>query len=159
MSFTGLFLLISSCASIVSKSNWPVTINSHPSGAAISITNKKGEEVYKGSTPANLMLKSGAGFFGKQSYKITFQLSGYDTRVIPVECKMNGWYWGNILLGGIIGMLIVDPATGAMYKLETDAISQDLTKAMGSVETENQLKIYDINAIPKNMADHLVKIN
>ena len=30
---------------------------------------------------------------------------------------MDGWYIGNILFGGLIGMLIVDPATGAMYNL------------------------------------------
>lgn len=31
---------------------------------------------------------------------------------------MDGWYIGNLLFGGLIGMLIVDPATGAMYKLD-----------------------------------------
>lgn len=30
---------------------------------------------------------------------------------------MNGWYIGNLLFGGIIGLLIVDPATGAMWTL------------------------------------------
>jgi hypothetical protein len=30
---------------------------------------------------------------------------------------MDGWYIGNILFGGVIGFLIVDPATGAMWKL------------------------------------------
>ncbi|WP_174263189.1 CsgG/HfaB family protein [Citrifermentans bemidjiense] len=31
---------------------------------------------------------------------------------------MNGWYWGNIVFGGVIGLLIVDPATGAMWKMD-----------------------------------------
>jgi len=34
---------------------------------------------------------------------------------------MSGWYWGNILIGGLIGMLVVDPLTGAMYKLPDGA--------------------------------------
>jgi uncharacterized protein YceK len=35
-------LLLSGCASIVSKSNWPITINSSPTEAKISIKDKKG---------------------------------------------------------------------------------------------------------------------
>lgn len=31
---------------------------------------------------------------------------------------MDGWYMGNLLFGGFIGFLIVDPATGAMWKLD-----------------------------------------
>jgi len=57
--------LFSSCASIVSKSNYPLSINSSPSKAKVSITDKKGKEVYLGNTPANVKLKAGAGFFSK----------------------------------------------------------------------------------------------
>jgi uncharacterized protein YceK len=56
-------LLLTGCASIVSKSSWPITINSSPSEAKISIKDKKGIEIYTGNTPATLKLKSGAGFF------------------------------------------------------------------------------------------------
>ena len=35
-----LFLLTTSCATIFSKSNYPITINSRPSEANIEITNK-----------------------------------------------------------------------------------------------------------------------
>jgi hypothetical protein len=31
---------------------------------------------------------------------------------------IDGWYWGNLLIGGIIGMVFVDPLTGAMWKLD-----------------------------------------
>lgn len=159
MSITVMFILISSCASIVSRSNWPMIVNSDPSGAAITISNRSGAEVYKGTTPANVKLKSAAKFFKMESYKIKFQLSGYDTKEIPVECKLNGWYWGNILLGGLIGMLIVDPATGAMYKLDTKSVNENLSKTKLSTETEYQLKVYSINDMPEDLKEYLVKIN
>lgn len=158
-SITGLILMISSCASIVSKSIWPLTVNSNPSGAVITISDRNSAVVYKSTTPANVKLKSGAGFFKKESYKIKFELSGYDVREIPVECKLNGWYWGNIFIGGLIGMLIVDPATGAMYKLDAEYITENLSKKTGSIETEPQLIIYEINDISKNLKEHLVKMN
>lgn len=50
---------------------------------------------------------------------------------------MDGWYWGNILFGGLIGMLAVDPATGAMYKLPK-ATSAGLTLKPGEIAVVNQ---------------------
>ena len=37
------------------------------------------------------------------------------------------------MLGGLIGMLIVDPLTGAMYNLTPDKIEQPLTPAQTEV--------------------------
>lgn len=40
---------------------------------------------------------------------------------------MNGWYLaGNILLGGLIGWIIVDPITGGMWTLSPEEISLNL---------------------------------
>jgi len=153
-------LLISgSCASIVSKSNWPVIIGTSPIGAAVSITNKKGIEVYKGATPAALTLKSGAGFFVKESYKVKISMTGYDEKIVPLECKMNGWYAGNILIGGIIGLLIVDPATGAMYKLNTDAIHEVLIESsLTQTQASPSLQILNVNEIPQQWRTNLTII-
>ncbi len=153
-------MLFGSCASIVSKSNWPITIQSTPSDATITITDKNGIQVYTGNTPANLKLKSGSGFFGKASYQVKFEKEGYATKMIPVNFKVNGWYFGNILLGGIIGMLIVDPATGAMYKLEEKILNEHLSKLSTKGESAEQvLNVIDINDLPTSLASNLIKIN
>lgn len=151
---------LSSCASIVSKSSWPVNVASDPSGATVTITNRAGKQVYKGTTPVMLNLKSGAGFFTKESYTVKFEFEGYATQEVPLECKVNGWYWGNIVFGGLIGFIIIDPATGAMYKLETPAVDARLSKnTTGSTTGERSLKISNINDLPKSMLKDLVKIN
>ena len=151
-------LLLNSCASIVSKSNYPISINSTPSDAKISITNKKGIEIFKGATPANLKLKSGAGFFSKASYQVKFEKDGYETKIVPINFKLDGWYIGNIIFGGVIGFLIVDPATGAMYKLDTEFVNETLVKSASTTENE-ELKIYTFNEIPSNWKEHLVLIS
>ena len=151
-------LLLSSCASIVSKSSWPITINSSPSEAKISIKDKKGIEIYTGNTPATLKLKSGAGFFSKARYQVTFEKVGYDKKVVPVEFKLNGWYFGNIIFGGPIGLLIVDPATGAMFKLETEFLNETLSKSIANVDTK-ELKLLDINKIPSEWKNHLILVS
>ena len=65
-----------------------------------------------------------------EKYIVTIKMDGYDDKIVPISCELNGWYWGNILLGGLIGMLVVDPSTGAMFKLETNFISSTLTKQL-----------------------------
>src|SRR6056297_2377765 len=133
---TAIFLattfLFSSCASIVSKGSYPISINSAPSEAKIVIKDKKGIEIFSGQTPATLKLKAGSGFFGKARYQVNFSKTGYDTKTVPIDFKLDGWYFGNLLLGGLIGMLIVDPATGAMYKLETEFLNETLIQATAS---------------------------
>ena len=152
--------LLSSCASIVSKSNWPVHVASDPSGATVTITNRAGREVFKGTTPTMVSLRSGAGFFKKESYIVKFSVNGYVSQEVPLQCKVNGWYWGNLVFGGLIGFLILDPATGAMYKLEVPAVDARLSKD-GSASADGQptLKIGVINDLPKSMLKDLVRIN
>ena len=121
--------LFSSCASIVSKSTYPLSINSSPSNAKVSITDKKGKEIYLGNTPATVKLKAGAGFFSKAEYQVKFSSPGYDDKIVPITFKLDGWYFGNLLLGGVLGMLIIDPATGAMWKIETEFLNETLSKS------------------------------
>lgn len=150
-------ILLSSCATLFGKSSYPVSINSNPTGATVSITDKKSKEVFKGQTPATVTLKSGAGFFSKAEYQVRISSAGYAEQVIPVNFKLNGWYFGNLLIGGVLGMLIIDPATGAMWKLDTPPINVTLSKTTASVENPS-LKIVDIASIPKEMRQHLVRI-
>lgn len=109
---------LAGCASIVSKSEWPVTIASNPPGASVSIRNNSGQEIHKGTTPTTLTLSSRGGYFSPAKYTVAFEKDGFVTSSMPMNSHLNGWYWGNIVFGGLIGMLIVDPATGAMWKLD-----------------------------------------
>lgn len=55
-------VLFSSCATIVSKSTYPLSINTTPNNVKKIITDKKGKEIFLGTTPATVKLKAGAGF-------------------------------------------------------------------------------------------------
>jgi hypothetical protein len=103
-------------------------------------------------------LKSGSGFFAKESYVIRYSRPGYEDKTVNVECKLNGWYFGNILFGGAIGLLIVDPATGAMYKLNGKGTSQILTPTQQATTHQRSLKIMDIATIPADWHERLVAL-
>ena len=110
-------LPLTACASIVSRSEYAVLIDTEPTGAAIEVTNRKGERVHTGTAPTTVSLAADAGFFSSQSYTVNATLDGYETQVSTLKGSMDGWYIGNLLFGGLLGFLIIDPATGAMWKL------------------------------------------
>jgi len=147
----------SSCASIATRSIYPLSINSTPSEAKISITDKKGKEIFSGNTPAVVQLKAGAGFFVKAEYQVKFSSLGYEDKIVPITFSLDGWYFGNIFFGGLIGMLIVDPATGAMWKIDTEFLNETLRQS--STSNVPEMKILDINEIPENWKEHLVKLH
>ncbi|WP_439894543.1 hypothetical protein ACTACV_14060 [Pseudomonas syringae] len=119
---------VTGCASIVSDSKYPVAVTSSPSGAAYEIFNESGVSVRSGVTPDEVTLRAGAGYFDGEKYTVTYRKDGYTSSTQTLESGIDGWYWGNIVIGGLIGMLIVDPATGAMYTLP-EKINSTLTVA------------------------------
>jgi len=155
-----LLVFLTGCASILSKSMYPVTINSHPSEANIIIKDERGLQIYKGQTPATITLTAGEAYFHAKSYTVTFSKPGYEEQTAVIKAGLDGWYIGNILFGGLIGVLIVDPLTGAMFSLPKEltvtlAKKQDLSLN----KNERALKIVTIDQIPDNLKNKLVRLN
>jgi hypothetical protein len=160
LALAGLIMISTSCATIVSKSKYPVSIDSTPRGADITITNRRGDQVYSGKTPTLVKLKSGAGFFTNAKYAIKISKDGFTTKTVELRATLNGWYLGNLVFGGLLGLLIVDPASGAMYKLKQLDVNETLesdAKTAATTQT-HQLRIYDINEIPESWKNKLVAI-
>ncbi|MCW7540105.1 hypothetical protein OOT46_19915 [Aquabacterium sp. A7-Y] len=128
-------LILSGCASIFAGSTQAVTIASEPAGASFVVTNRAGVQVHNGTTPATLTLSRGAGYFKSESYIVRVQKDGYEAKELTLTGSVNGWYFGNILIGGLIGMLAIDPVTGAMYSLPSSVsatLEQQPAKAAGT---------------------------
>jgi hypothetical protein len=153
-----LALLLGSCATIVSKTAYPVRIDSAPQKANITVVDRKGKEVYVGLTPANISLRSGSGFFQKAIYTITFHKEGYKERTIEVSATINGWYFGNVVFGGLVGFLVIDPATGAMYRLSDVAVEETLEEEKRTTQQTPALEIRDIGTIPETWKKSLVRL-
>ncbi|EOR09457.1 hypothetical protein [Acinetobacter genomosp. 15BJ] len=124
-------LSLSGCASIISGKTQTMTFQSTPELSDITILNRDGKKIHVGKAPITVSLNRGAGFFVPERYTVIFEKEGYEKKEIKVTSSMNGWYIGNILFGGVIGLLIIDPATGAMYSLntkDTNVVLNDLKK-------------------------------
>jgi hypothetical protein len=132
-------ITLTGCASIVHGVARSVSVASQPSGAKATIS-KVGSaaSVSVNTTPFTILLDPHAGFFRPQSYRIKFELPGYQPAEVMMHAQMSYWYFGNVICGGLVGMLVVDPATGAMWNLEPEKINQPLTAAQASLITSGK---------------------
>lgn len=152
-----IIFTLSNCASIVSKSTYPIIIRSSPKEAKVQVKDYQGKLVYQGRTPAVVPLSSGAKYFKKNQYTLTFEKEGYDPFTTTLYCKVDGWYFGNFIFGGLLGLLIVDPATGAMYKFKDDTIQADMSE--NKTASNKGLEIIDINDLSSQRKNDLIKLN
>lgn len=119
------------CATIVSDKRYPVSISTNPPAAKIEVKDQYGVVKFSGTSPSTAMLESGNGYFTSAKYTVTATKDGYATNTYPIQSSLDGWYFGNILFGGLIGMLIVDPITGAMYQIDTPSVNMSLAPSSG----------------------------
>ncbi len=147
-------IALSGCSTIVSKSDYPVRIYSNPEGATFSISNKDGHIVHKGVTPSTVTLKAGAGFFDGETYTFNLKKEGYFDNSYVLQSSIDGWYFGNVIFGGFLGLLIIDPATGAMFSLP-DQVRVELSE---STTVSNEINIISIEQLTDEQRSKLVKI-
>ena len=114
---------LTGCASILGGgSHETVRVSSNPAGARVRVVDGKGKEVHTGTTPFSVSLKRGGGYFANAKYELKATAPGYAAKNVPAHAKLNGWYVGNVLFGGLIGLLVVDPISGAMWDLPDDVL-------------------------------------
>lgn len=150
--------LTCSCATIVSDRTYPVALSSTPTGANFVVLNEAGTEVHAGITPYTVNLRSGSGYFSSAGYRIRFDHEDYPSREIELRATMDGWYWGNILFGGLIGMLIVDPITGSMWKLPKE-LSVNLDGERLTDAKAGELTLLTLSQVPDELKKELIPLS
>jgi len=119
---------LSGCASIVSGGPKTMPIMSQPDDATVEILDIQKENVVimKAKTPYTAVLERSAGYFQPAKYKIRVAKEGYLPYETQIDASLNGWYFGNAIFGSLLGILIIDPATGAMWKIYEDNVNVKL---------------------------------
>lgn len=157
-SLLGFSLVLGGCASIVGKSAYPVAITSQPDQADITIVDETHKTIFTGETPTTVTLNTKAGYFSGKDYTVTFTKPGYATHTAQIKRGVSGWYIvGNLFFGGLIGYLIVDPLTGAMWTLEeqTTATLSPQTSLQDSTAT---MQVVLLDAVPDSLRSKMVRI-
>lgn len=112
-------MLLTGCGSIINGSTQNMTVSATPSTADIKLLSSNGAIITQSKGSLYYNLKRSDGFFSGANYNLVVSSTGYKKQIIPLTSSASGWYLaGNIVLGGFIGWLIVDPATGGMWSIE-----------------------------------------
>lgn len=151
-----LIMAITACASIVSNKKYPVTVSSSPNNAHVTVKNTKGDVLFSGRTPTTVTLDASSGYFQTAQYEIEVSKTDTVKKEIILNGELDSWYLGNFVIGGIFGLLVVDPSTGCMWKLD-DRVHADLpTKT--SWQSVNKIKIITQNNVSSELIQKLTRI-
>lgn len=91
-----LISCISGCATIVSGSAQKLTFDSDPQGAVVTLIGKtKVREI--GRTPLTIEVPR------RKFQQISLDAEGYESRTLDLTTTLNGWFWGNLVIGGLPG--------------------------------------------------------
>jgi hypothetical protein len=122
---SALTAMATGCGTIV---HWggsqDVGIASNPAGAKVIIN-----ETDRGLTPVTVELKR------KQTHTIVLKMDGYEDASATALPELSGWIWGNILIGGLIG-LAIDLGVGGGYNVNPDIINITLTPRNSAISPE-----------------------
>jgi hypothetical protein len=122
-------VLLAGCATLFGGGpQQKVTVSSDQPKASFLIKDQTGTVVFEGKDPGTLLLAK------KYTYTVEVSLDGYSKQTIMISQGVNGWFWGNLCLGGIIGMG-VDFITGSMWDLQPSNVSIKLHTAMAKTDT------------------------
>ena len=154
-SLAALFLL-PSCASIFNRTNQPVKVESTPAGLSFEIKDRDDKVVQTGTTPATVTLSTRYGYFKGQTYTITARKGGKVIATKTLNSEITPWYFGNILVGGLLGMVVIDPSSGAMWTLPD---SVNLSSGVLAMATPvGSVKVIALSDLPASQHSKLVRI-
>src|SRR5262245_20693108 len=105
------------CASVINGTSQEVAFRSVPPGATVKVSGQTG------TTPATLSLSR------DRDHMATLTKEGHPERQVNIRQKLSGAFYGNIALGGIIGMS-VDMGNGAAYNLTPSNIEVDMATGL-----------------------------
>ena len=112
--------LFTACSTIVCGTHQKIKVRSNPAGASVKV-----DGISHGVTPAEFELSV------RKEHRLCVELPGYKPYEASIDRHFNGWVFGNLVFGGIIG-IIIDCADGAIYCLLPDEYDAQLEPLKGA---------------------------
>jgi hypothetical protein len=110
--FAFVCIFLTGCASIISGRHQEVTFRSSPDEALVTIDGRA-----IGKTPLTAQIER-----KNNPQVVTIEKQGYKTETFQLKSTVNGWLFGNLVLGGLLGST-TDSVTGAAWAYSQDMFS------------------------------------
>ncbi|MHC4174487.1 MAG: tetratricopeptide repeat protein [Planctomycetota bacterium] len=138
----------SGCATIVSGKYQTIPVTSDPPG--IKVRSSSGPYII---TPGSFKLRR------NEDHTLVAEYPGSEPQQRMLKHKLQGWFWGNVLLGGIIGG-VVDLSSGASDDLVPDKVHFDFTSTARAIESRKRSYLEshpDTDASGRKIQDYKLK--
>ena len=99
------------CATIMAGGPDQVSVSSQPAGASVYVDGQ-----YVGATPTIVVLDR-----EYSSGMIRVEAEGYQPVVVTRFRTINGWFWANLCIGGVVG-IVVDLITGDVKRFDDSPV-------------------------------------
>ena len=131
--FLGLFAgMMSSCATIISGGGQRIPIITNPAGAKVTVGG------ITQMTPCTILLARNKG-----AQQVIIEKLGYAPVTVTLKKTINGWVFGNIVFGGLIG-LVIDIGSGNASAFTPKEIDISLIKRLESGLTGKDILVVKI---------------
>lgn len=110
----GLVLVLPGCATITEGTSQNISVITTPPGANCYVDRAGTKLGIINPTPGSLHIDK-----SKNDLSIRCKRVGYQKAIVTTSAKFNGATFGNILAGGLVGV-VVDAATGANYNYPSE---------------------------------------
>ena len=140
--------VVSGCASIIHGSRQDIRVTSNPSGAVVRVNLNN----IATTTPGVLNLNR-----KEIGYVLTFEKEGYKPVEVSLRRTIGGWLFGNIIFGGIIG-IVIDFASGSAYKLTPSEVEVALGEKSASIKNagkDSLLVFVDLEQLPESVKERI----
>ncbi|MGV3484691.1 MAG: hypothetical protein ACO1RT_09765 [Planctomycetaceae bacterium] len=104
------------CATILSEKRYPVIIDNPHGPTFFSVQDRQDKVIHQGVTPQQVTLDAKYRPFWPAKYTVVYAGTESTTQRRELKAGFDPWIAGNLIVGGGVG-LVVDGATGAMFKL------------------------------------------
>ncbi|WP_375172002.1 PEGA domain-containing protein [Marinobacter sp.] len=108
ITLAAIAFLSTGCASVVSGTDQKVTFNSEPEAATVTVAGR-----VLGKTPLTVPVDRAS------NQSLTFEKEGYKTYTAQLSTTTNPWFFGNIVIGGLVGST-TDGVSGAIHEFSPD---------------------------------------
>lgn len=108
LTLAAMAFLSTGCASVVTGADQKLTFNSEPDEAVVTVSGR-----VLGKTPLTVAVDRGS------NQTITFEKEGYKTHTAQLSTTTNPWFFGNFVLGGLVGST-TDGLSGAIHEFSPD---------------------------------------
>ncbi len=128
-----------------------------PTQLTVEVSRSEGHFVHRAKTPVTVTLSKRKKYFEGEDSTIKLMRDGKVVGQTELKSQLDKWYLANLIHRGTLGMLVVDPITGAIWTMDEEVfVAENLSTGSKGAQT---LQITTLDDVSEEIPTSLVQID